>query len=297
MSLASKLQQSISGFNRFTSFNDAYHHKANPGSAHAKGLATDFTISDPSHSEEIANQVRQMLQASGVSGKVIDEYKHPSGHATGGHIHVEFSSPEEADKFKSGKGTKERTEQGATPAATPTATTGMTTPPSGATPAAEPVSQSSPVSSGVSDAGIESLKSKLISSQMLGMGGSGTMIGAFGPMLSSAIESLNSQQIQSIPSQNAELLQTLSQSAMNNNIVNQAAVETKAYQDQSQQGMVDRQNSKPVEAPVPAVKSMGGGGEGYAYNYSWDKSWPDWASMIGGQHWSELQNFKKNMWA
>ena len=31
--------------------------------------------------------------------KIIDEYKNPSGHATGGHIHVNFANKEAAQKY------------------------------------------------------------------------------------------------------------------------------------------------------------------------------------------------------
>jgi len=26
-----------------------------------------------------------------------------------------------------------------------------------------------------------------------------------------------------------------------------------------------------------------------------DIGWPDWAGMIGGMHWEEMKNYKKNM--
>ena len=76
------------GFNRFTAFNDNYHEGT--GSQHAKGLAGDFTINDPSQHAAAAAFVRELMRAAGTSGRVIDEYASPSARATGGHIHYQL---------------------------------------------------------------------------------------------------------------------------------------------------------------------------------------------------------------
>ena len=44
------------------------------------------------------------------------------------------------------------------------------------------------------------------------------------------------------------------------------------------------------------TNTMSGGGAGYDYNAPWDIGWPDWASMIGGNHWAEGKKYKQNMW-
>ena len=86
-SLASKIQSSVPGIKRFTSFNDAYH--AGTNSAHADNRAFDLTIADPSKSAEVAAAIRKVMADEGIKGKVIDEYKNPSSRATAGHIHVQ----------------------------------------------------------------------------------------------------------------------------------------------------------------------------------------------------------------
>ncbi|KQO73452.1 phage tail tape measure protein [Methylobacterium sp. Leaf89] len=89
------------GLNRFTAFNDQYHQGRR--SKHNEGLASDFTLNDPSKSAEAAEQVRQRLRAAGLPDnafKVIDEYRNPSGHATGGHVHVQFAGKEWAEKYR-----------------------------------------------------------------------------------------------------------------------------------------------------------------------------------------------------
>lgn len=88
------------GLGRFTAFNDFYH--AGTNSKHASGLAGDFTIKDPTKSAEAAEQLRGMFRQAGLAEsmfKVIDEYKNPSGRATGGHLHYQFNTPQAAEQF------------------------------------------------------------------------------------------------------------------------------------------------------------------------------------------------------
>nr|QMP83601.1 MAG: flagellar protein [Caudoviricetes sp.] len=90
------------GLNRFSSFNDEYHKHANPKSKHTKGLALDFSLKDAKQSSEASDYVKQHLSDSGLSEKdfkIINEYKNPSKHATGGHIHVNFANKEAAEKY------------------------------------------------------------------------------------------------------------------------------------------------------------------------------------------------------
>jgi len=47
--------------------------------------------------------IRQQLRAAGLSDddfKVIDEYRNPSRHATGGHIHTQFNTHEVAERYR-----------------------------------------------------------------------------------------------------------------------------------------------------------------------------------------------------
>lgn len=83
--------------------NDEFHHRINPRSFHTKGLAFDQSLNDPAKSAEAADYMRAELRKAGLSDgdyRVIDEYKNPSAHATGGHIHTEFHSPEAAEQYR-----------------------------------------------------------------------------------------------------------------------------------------------------------------------------------------------------
>ena len=96
---ASQIQGNIPGFTRFTGFNDNYHQGLSKPSKHKSGLAMDFTIADPSKSGQAAAAVQSLAQKAGAKVFVQDEYKNPSGKATGGHIHVQFPDEREAAKF------------------------------------------------------------------------------------------------------------------------------------------------------------------------------------------------------
>ena len=92
------------GLNRFSSFNDDYHTKANPKSKHTQGLAMDFSLKDAKKSNEASDYVKQKLLGSGLNDdefKIINEYENPSKHSTGGHIHVNFANKEAAEKYAS----------------------------------------------------------------------------------------------------------------------------------------------------------------------------------------------------
>lgn len=95
-SLARAIQNDIPGIKQFTAANDDYH---GGGGAHGRGEALDFTLKDPNTSAETAAAVRRYLADRGVGGKVFNEYLHPSSKATGGHLHVQFNSADDARKF------------------------------------------------------------------------------------------------------------------------------------------------------------------------------------------------------
>lgn len=97
--LARSIQSEVPGVDRFTAFNDPYHQFLGGGSAHSRGQALDFTVKDAAQSEMIAAQIRKKLSDMGVDARVIDEYKNPSKGSTGGHIHVQFSSADAAQKY------------------------------------------------------------------------------------------------------------------------------------------------------------------------------------------------------
>jgi hypothetical protein len=96
------VQAQIPELTRFTAFNDNYHKGRT--SKHNEGLAFDFTIKDPSQSTAVADRVKAVADASGYKVKIIDEYKDPSGHATGGHIHVTVLGPGTGSTIEGGSG-------------------------------------------------------------------------------------------------------------------------------------------------------------------------------------------------
>jgi hypothetical protein len=102
VSLAQWAQSNISGFNRVTAMNDRFH-RLRRGSAHNRGLATDFTINDPRQSAAAAQQLREHIMAQGLDPsefKVLDEYKRLSAGGTGGHLHAQFQSEEAAARYR-----------------------------------------------------------------------------------------------------------------------------------------------------------------------------------------------------
>jgi len=87
---------------RISAENDEMHHHVPYHSKHVEGLAFDQTIRDKSQSDAAAEYMRRKIREAGLADKdfrVIDEYRHPSGHATGGHIHTQFNSQEAANKY------------------------------------------------------------------------------------------------------------------------------------------------------------------------------------------------------
>lgn len=93
------------------------------------------------------------------------------------------------------------------------------------------------------------------------------------------------------------MLESLSSTMSNVDIVNQTAVAKQAQSESLEEtlfGGKEPQNDTAIGSGTNI--SMSSTGESYAYNHPEDTGWPDWASMIGGNHWEEMKNFKKNMW-
>jgi hypothetical protein len=97
LKLAKDIQENLPGFSQFTSFNDKFHQERAPRSHHTQGLALDFVLTKPPTEEE-GQKIISVLKQMG-SNFVIDEYNHPSGHATGGHIHAEVPAAREGGIF------------------------------------------------------------------------------------------------------------------------------------------------------------------------------------------------------
>lgn len=85
-SFAQLTQRELDNLNRFTAFNDKFHK--NKKSKHNQGEAFDITLKDPSKSAEAKRKLEEIAAKNGYQVKVLDEYKNPSKHSTGGHLHV-----------------------------------------------------------------------------------------------------------------------------------------------------------------------------------------------------------------
>ena len=85
--LATKVQDAIPGFVRFTGFNDDYNRGEPGASLHPLGRAFDFTVS-PDPDRQQGRELVQTLRSMGAS-KAVDEYNNRSRRSTGKHIHVE----------------------------------------------------------------------------------------------------------------------------------------------------------------------------------------------------------------
>jgi hypothetical protein len=281
------------------------------GRAHYEGRAIDINVgrgvteaSDPVLGAKFDKLAEQLTRAGyKVYWRESGQFG-ASGHNN--HLHAELPSgggKSTPDTYQAGKSATdaEMVKQGATPMSAPSPTTGMAAPPvsaptpSTATPEAQAPVTTNPVTASL-DASMAASLMGMMGGGMGGMGSIGGMVGVLGPMLASSLASSNTQQLQQTSPDNAELVQALSRSAMNNQMVSEAAVQQQAQQEAALETATTSQPNAMADNISPPVGSMGGGGEGYAYNYPGDNSWPDWASMIGGLHWNEMKNFKKNMW-
>jgi len=97
------VQAQVPELKYFSAFSDSYHKGFN--SRHNQGLAFDFSIKDPSQSSAVAAKVKAAADANGYKVKIRDEYKDPSGPATGGHIHVTVLGPGTGSTIEGGSGT------------------------------------------------------------------------------------------------------------------------------------------------------------------------------------------------
>jgi len=151
--LCQEIQARVQDFIRFTALNDEYHHKANPRSKHAVGLALDFTVTGGvGTSDSAASIVQQIMASAGMTAaeyKVINEYRVKTAAGTGGHIHFNFESDTAADKYMRMAGPASAAQMGrvATDAATAAPDGNAAAPaaaPQRAAPTASPAPQQTP---------------------------------------------------------------------------------------------------------------------------------------------------------
>jgi hypothetical protein len=89
VTLAYAIQDKLGGnLKYFSAFNDKYHQGLDRDSAHKRGTALDFTLTDATQAAAVASMVQGM---PGVK-YVKDEYANLSSGGTGGHIHAEVSA-------------------------------------------------------------------------------------------------------------------------------------------------------------------------------------------------------------
>ena len=85
----------------FTGFNDRFHRGRG---FHGAGLAGDFRIPRGMSSVEVERRMHALFGGAGLrQGRdytVLDEYRNPSPHATGGHMHFNFRSRAAAERFE-----------------------------------------------------------------------------------------------------------------------------------------------------------------------------------------------------
>ena len=195
------------------------------------------------------------------------------------HLHAEIpkgGAQSVPDTYQIAGSPEQRAMQGATPAAGSTASTA---PPAATPMAAEPVAQA-PISPGIAapPAGANMM------GQMMGMipgmmgGGIGGIAGMLLPMIASTIQS--------------ELVSTPSMPALNAQALNQAAVTSQATEQTVQEAQV---SSHTPQVNAEPNRMHNSNQAGFAYNMPGDIEWPDWAGMLGGNHYEEMNLFKPRM--
>jgi hypothetical protein len=90
-----------------------------------------------------------------------------------------------------------------------------------------------------------------------------------------------------------EMLQQLSESSMNNELMKETAIQKQVQQETAQE-TTTQPTVTPSETP-PNVASQNGiysDAPGYQYNHPSDTGWPDWASMLGHTGYQEMSKIK-----
>lgn len=276
-------------------------HPVHKGRAHYEGRAIDINLT---HGKDIEannpaagakfDQLADKLTKLGY--KVFWRESGPYGAAGhNNHLHAEIprgGATPVPDTYQI-KGTPE---QRALEGATPTTATAAVTPGSSgagtAAPsmtAAEPVSQAPMMQNAMAPAA-----SSFPMGQLMGMLGGmmpmglGGILGSVLPMIGSALEG-----IESTPMPFAELTPKPTVSNQNVQRVKEAAIESQRMAETQTPQAYAGQN---VPSPQGGTGSMSPSDtSGYAYNLPGDVGWPDWAALIGGNHWEEMKHYKKHM--
>jgi|688.fasta_scaffold04465_19 hypothetical protein len=289
-------------------FGGVHPEQHHPGSAHNDGMAMD--INAPGNIVEARDPVwgpkfdklAKQLQAAGytVLWRVKDHDNHIHAQIGGKGIRGGASaigglmgaSPDQAHSEAYNKSTL-------TPGSTPMTTVQTVPPPSASAERTE--SGSTAISRPMEPAGSNlPMQIGLGALNSFMPGGLGGIVGSFLPMLTSALGNMNAPMPQAalMPSIGpGQLIGGTSLPEMNSQIVKQTAVQSAANQETFQESLFN-------ETPAQNNIQVNGGQSGYIgdmagynYNHPADVSWPDWASLIGGNHWEEAKKIKKHMGA
>ena len=88
-----------------TGGNDNFHQRLKLGSRHQTGEAIDFVVKDKKLVPKVVQACKKFKSKYSREFKFIDEYTHPSPHATGGHFHIAYVGEKSVyDKTKPKRG-------------------------------------------------------------------------------------------------------------------------------------------------------------------------------------------------
>jgi hypothetical protein len=273
-------------------FGGVHPEQHHPGSAHNDGMAIDINApgsvveaNDPVWGKRF-DELAKQIQAAGYT--VLWRTK---GHDN--HIHAQIGG-------KGIKGGHSVIGGQTTPGAEPSATT----PGSGYSPqqTATPVAMTQAMPGTAAGLTPEQMTMMMTGMNPMAAAAASAMMGQLQSAQEEAAAIAPQQQAEQPQSQqlsSTQILEQLSRSTENAQVLKQAAVTNQVQQEIAQQEPISEilasifgQQSTPSSTIVNNSSNISAGG----YNGTYDVGWPDWAEMIGGNHWKEMKNYKKNMW-
>jgi hypothetical protein len=273
-------------------FNGVHPEQHHPGSAHNDGLAIDINApgsiteaSDPVWGKRF-DELAKQIQAAGYT--VLWRTK---GHDN--HIHAQIGG-------KGIKGGQSIIGGQTTPGSEPSATTPGSSSPM--MPTATPVAMTQAMPGAAAGLTPEQMTMMMTGMNPMAAAAASAMMGQLQSAQDEAAAIAPQQQAEQPQSQqlsSTQILEQLSRSTENTQTLKQAAVSNQVQQEIAQQEPISEilasifgQQSGSSSTVVNNNSNVSAGG----YNGTYDVGWPDWAEMIGGNHWKEMKNYKKNMW-
>lgn len=273
-------------------FNGVHPEQHHPGSAHNDGLAIDINApgkvteaNDPVWGKRF-DELAKQIQAAGYT--VLWRTK---GHDN--HIHAQIGG-------KGIKGGQSIIGGQTTPGSEPSATTPGSSSPM--MPTATPVAMTQAMPGAAAGLTPEQMTMMMTGMNPMAAAAASAMMGQLQSAQDEAAAIAPQQQAEQPQSQqlsSTQILEQLSRSTENTQTLKQAAVSNQVQQEIAQQEPISEilasifgQQSGSSSTVVNNNSNVSAGG----YNGTYDVGWPDWAEMIGGNHWKEMKNYKKNMW-